>query len=336
MNTNLISPIRHPAEARLLQKALDGDPQAANNTFQYLSSASPYLRQILIETLHDLVDERLWRHLLRCLALQHWDDLTECNRAANPEASLRIDQSITEAYTKDESKPEKVLKENILADGLKHSDERVRYAAAYVLGLRGNPIAIPGLEAAIRMGDQVWQLRAIHAISFIKSVESGKPLVQALAMDRDILHRAAQSALHELGQFAIPAWEEALNHANAHIRWHAARGLGEIGDTRCVDILAEGLYDENQPVRWATARVLAQIGPSAVPAILKGLCCHDLNELYRQAVYHALHAIVSHHAQEQLKPLLDALHGPAAGLEAPLIAQQILSEWAEPLSPTIS
>lgn len=327
MKIDFLSPIRHPAEAGLLQKALDGDPKAADTTFQYLSSASPYLRQILIETLHDLVDERLWRHLLRCLALQRWDDLQDCKRRADPEASLRIDQSIIEAFTKDESKPERLLKENILTEGLDHSDARLRQAAAYVLGLRGNPAAIPGLEAAIQAGDRVWQLRAIQALGALKDECSGPPLVRALAMDRDTLHRAAQRALRELGMVAAPAWVKALDHPDEHIRWHAARGLGEIGDIRCVGILAEGLTDENQPVRWATARVLAQIGPAAVPAILDGLRRHTLVEPYRQAAYHALHAIVSRHAQARLKPLLDALNGPAARTEAPLIAQRILAEW---------
>jgi HEAT repeat protein len=124
-----------------------------------------------------------------------------------------------------------------------------------------------------------------------------------------------------------PTWLEALNHPDNHIRWHGARGLGNIGDAKYADTLAEGLLDENQAVRWATADVLAQLGAKAVPATLTIISQSKLNEQSRQAAYHALHGITSRQIQERIKPLLDALHGPAASIEAPAVAQRLLMEW---------
>jgi HEAT repeat protein len=96
-------------------------------------------------------------------------------------------------------------------------------------------------------------------------------------------------------------------------------------------MLAEGLRDKNYAVRWASADVLAQLGADAVPATLTMLIHHELDEQFRQAAYHALNGITSHKVKERLKLLLDALHGPAAGVEAPMLAQRLLGDWEKSL-----
>jgi HEAT repeat protein len=118
-----------------------------------------------------------------------------------------------------------------------------------------------------------------------------------------------------------------LQHPNSHVRWHAARGLGQIGDTQAIEVLAEGLFDENQSVRWVTARVLASLNSTAIPAILNVLTRNRLSEPFRQAVHHALHAMPSRLTQEYLQPLLLALRSPAANVEAPRQAQRMLLDW---------
>ena len=54
---------------------------------------------------------------------------------------------------------------------------------------------------------------------------------------------------------------------------------------------------------------------------------YKLDEQFRHAAYHALHGITSYRVQKRLKPLLDALHGSAASVEAPMLAQRLLAEW---------
>ena len=319
--------VRHAAEAGLLQRAIEGDLQAANDILRYLSSANPGLRCIMLETLHDSTGADAWKRLLCCLAVQRWDDKQDCERRLDPVASQRIDQSIVDLFVEDEHEWEKPVKELVLRDGLEDQDSHIRQAAAYLLALRGDPGVIPLLSEMIDGGEAIWQLRAIEALAAIKDERSGPPLIKALAMGHDLLHHEARWALGELGSLAVPAWLQALSHPDAHIRWHAARGLGEVGDARSVQLLAEGLCDENQPVRWVSARVLARLDAAAVPAILTVLSRQKLNEPFRQAAYHALHSMLSRRTQERIKPVLEALRSPAASVEAPAAAQRLLASW---------
>jgi len=64
-----------------------------------------------------------------------------------------------------------------------------------------------------------------------------------------------------------------------------------------------------------------------VPAILKVLTQRAINEPLRQAAYHALHAMPSSQTRAYLEPLLEALHSPAAPVQAPSVAQRFLREW---------
>jgi HEAT repeat protein len=321
--------VRHTAETGKLKRALEDDAQAANGALKFLSSRNPFLRQIMQETIHDMGDPRIWDKLLRSLAFHRWDDHVDCERRADPEASERIDQSVTEVFILDESEWEKHTKEATLLEALNSPESQLRQAAAYLLGLRCDPQAIHVLEETIEKGYMIWKLRAIRALAALKDERCGLPLIKALVMDRDELHREARLALKILGPLAKLAWLEALDHPDSHIRWHAARGLGEIGDASAALVLAEGLYDENRLVRWATADVLAHLGEPAVPAILTALSRHELDEPFRQAAYHALHGITSRQVRERIKPLLDALSAPAADVSAPTIAQRLLMEWKE-------
>jgi hypothetical protein len=46
-----------------------------------------------------------------------------------------------------------------------------------------------------------------------------------------------------------------------------------------------------------------------------------------QTAYHALHRIGTAETQHRLQPLLKALRGPAASVEAPMVAYRLLQEW---------
>jgi len=318
--------IRHPTEAKLLKRALDGDIHSANNVLRYLG-ADPGLCHIMQETIYDIRDSRAWSHLLHYLAFGRWGNQELYPQSKVAVDSQRIDRSIAEIFIQDEEEIESAAKEVILLKALKSPEPQLRQAAAYLLGLRGDLRAIPYLDETIDTGTMCWRLRAVKALAALKDERCGSPLIKALAINRNSLHREARRALQSLGHLSKLAWLKALDHPDAHIRWHAARGLGELGDASYAFILAEGLLDENYAVRWATADVLARLGKRGVPATLTILSQRDLTEQSRQAAYHALHGIVSRRIQARVKPLLVALHDPAASLEAPAIAQRLLMEW---------
>jgi len=321
--------IRHTHQVELLIQAVEGDAQAVNSLLIYLSSANPSLCQIMQEAIHDLCETTIWRSLLSCFAKQRWNNQLDCELRSESQASRMIDQAIIEVFTQDENELEIPIKEAVLHESLEDPEPKIRQAAAYLAGLRGYKEAIPILSEIINKGTKDWQLRVIKALAILGDERCVPPLIQALTIDRDLLHREARRALLSLGQIAHPAWIELLQHPDSHIRWEAARGLGEIGDAKAAPILAEGLLDENYAVRWATADVLAHLGERAIPATLTILSRYPLNEPSRQAAYHALHGISNREVQEYIKPLLDALRSSAASISVSIIAQRLLIEWEQ-------
>ncbi len=323
-------PTRHLAEVGLLGQALAGDDQAVNKVFLYMGSTNPHSRQIIQEAIHDVAAPDLWLHLVSCLAIQCWDDRRESDQRVDQEASQRIDQSIAEVFSQDEYAREASAKEAVLRAGLHDARAEIRYASAYLLGLRGDKGMIPLLEEILDTAVKSWKVRAIRALSAIGDERCAAPLIRGLAMDRGTVHNEAKHALLKLGPLSANAWMEALNHPDSHVRWHAARGLGDPTDERAIRVLAEGLQDSHHEVRWATADALVRIGPPAIPATLAVISQATMTAQTRQVAYHVLHGVLSRRLRERLKPLLEALQSPSASAGAPAIAQRLLDEWESP------
>lgn len=341
------------AEAGLLIKASQGDENARRSVCQYLSSSNIDLVRLMQGALHGLSNTpaaaSVWRWLL-----EHAAEETEpADRTPGADRHQRCFHAIAEAFILDDTPQEAEVKTNMLKQVVKEVDVQLstssrgraalnddyrpprswRATAAYLLALRGYHEVIPLLEDLIDRSVLPWQLRAVHALHALHDPRCGPALLKALASADAVLHRAASRALIDLGPLARQTWIEALNHPSTHVRWHAARGLGQIGDPAGLDILAEGLADEKHAVRWATANVLASLDSLAIPSILSVLTRIPLREPFRQAAYHALHAMPSTHTQAYLAPLLRALRGVNFSIEAPAIAQRLLQDWRRDLSP---
>ncbi len=361
VNPNQDMKSHYRAQADMLEKAVNGDIQMASTVLQYMSSTNQDLRRMMHSAVHDHQNPKGWRYLLNFLALHTWEDAywqvgladppgeraqieldcAEAGKNLSPHAVVDCLQSVVEVFALDESLTETKIKDEILHNILSHSGNTsprlppnqmqrrrlVRYAAAYVSGLRTDVTVIPLLEEMIDQAALTWKVRAVQALGVIQDQRCCPALLKALAVDIHPLHQEASRTLNAMGALARSCWEEALQNPNSHVRWHAARGLGQIGDPRAIETLAEGLFDENQSVRWATARVLANLNSTAIPAILNVLTRYRLSEPFRQAVFHALHAMPSRLTQEYLQPLLQALKSPAANIEAPRQAQRMLLEW---------
>jgi len=335
---------RYTSQTDTVHDAVLGDAAAIEKLFHYLSSTNRDLRHIIQSTLHDMQDAGTWQALLPCLAvvggMESWVDTGESAAATwlrrqmmaarrHPQDSHynfeQIERSLVEAFVLDESEAEGRIKAAVLYEAL--SWRQLQAPTGYLLGLRGDLRAIPILEDMVQSPSRKVALWAIEALAALNDELCGQPLVVALARDREELHHAAQRALGELGHKAEPSLVAALDHPDSHIRWHAARTLGQIGDDRAIDALASGLYDENQAVRWTSARVLANLEGAAIPAILGVLCCHPITDPLRQAAYHALHSMPSRQTQVYLQPLLQVLRSPGASVAAPALANRMLAEW---------
>ena len=319
--------LRHSAESMLIRRTLEYDSNAVDQVLKKLGSTDFFQCKVLQETIHDLNDPLIWHHLLHYLALHRWDQQIFSSHFNDHFAAERIDQAILEVFTQDETMDEKPIKDAVLHEALVHPEDRLQYAAAYILGLRYDPRSIPILARIIDKGNRKWKLRAVKALSTLKDKDCAQPLMKALTSDRGKLHREARRALQNLGSLAESAWLEALNHPDSHIRWEAAHGLGQIGDSRAAPTLAEGLFDESYVVRWASANVLAKMGEKGVPAILSVLCSHEMNQPYRQAAYHALHEIKSLQIRKRIILVLEALNDSTTKERISCVAQNVLLDW---------
>lgn len=334
----------------LLKRAASGEKEAVDTTLTYLNSSNANLRRIIHSALHEQREPAIWRCLIGLLSLGLWGDAGALLAAGGDyqqqlQGWLPVDwhedrfHSLAGAFMLDESNPERLLKDALLEEALQASTQRlsqepgssvmqnIRFACAYLSGLRGHAQVIPILDEIIEQGDLGWKLLAVQALTALHDPRAAPPLVKALASSRKVLHQEARRALSDLGHLAEKAWVEALNHPDTHIRWHAARALSQIGDPRAVKVLAEGLHDSNHTVRWTTARVLASMDATALPAILEQIAHRPLEENFRQACYHALHAMPSARTQQYVRPLLEALNRPGAAVQAPQLAFSMLKEW---------
>jgi HEAT repeat protein len=318
---------RYSPESKLLQKAISGGSSAVESVIEQLASPYPGVKEKILQAIHDENDNKLWFHLLNCLAFGKWAEDVPLDIATDPAATQRLDISIVDTFSEDCQESEKKGKDQVLQSALNSGNISLRNTAAYLAGLRGDEQAIPFLAEMLERGSKRWQLRAIRAISAIQSPKSASLLVRVLIDDHDIYHQEARQGLSRLGYLAEFAWQEALGHADPHIRWHAARGLAEIGNLGGLPVIAEALSNENPTVRWVSSDLLAHIGIKAVPQILDVIVRKPFTDECRQSAHHALLSIKTYRAQECLKPLISALSSSSTKQIAQIIAERMINDW---------
>ena len=317
----------------LLESCLEDDPAAVTRLLKLLGHPTPELRHSYQDAIRQANNPRLWRGLISILADRCWETSQDHPRPIqvhpDPEHQLRIDEGILDLFASDQSPAEFPRKMAALRDCAESNSVRQRYIAHYLLVSRGDYSALESLKSLFPQAGLEWQLRTVRLLANLNTTEVGPLLIEALSSSNRILHHEAHRALTGLGKYATDAWITALQHPDSHIRWHAARGLGELGDLRALPLLAAGLRDENAAVRWATSGLLARMGSRAVPAILHEISRNPLDEPARQATYHALHGMSGRELPARLAPILDALHGQGSDLLAPSTAQKLLARWVE-------
>jgi HEAT repeat protein len=327
MLTSSTHTTHYTAELALLGRAARGEHQAMHEAIQYLSSANPYLRQIMQATLHECTDPAVWQGLVRCMGEHCWEAGPPDKRLTDIETAYRLDESIRLAFTQDYSLAEGEMKLAVLQASLRHQNAGVRYAAACLLGLRGDLTALPALKDALEQGELVWQVRAIRALVVVDDPRCGPLLLWALSQGQSAVHQEAGQAVRKVANSIQQTLAEALQHPDNHVRWHAACALVEIGDMRGVDVVTDGLLSESRIIRFASAEALASLGERCVPGLLNLLSRPGLMQPTLQAVGHAFNAIESHTMRQHLHPLLLALQDPTSSTTVSTIAQQVSAQW---------
>ena len=152
---------------------------------------------------------------------------------------------------------------------------RVRWRAAWTLGLIGDPRSFPVLLPLLQDPDPDVPYETAMALGHLGDTRAVEPLV-ALVRRRDpgnddALPSAAAMGLVRLGAPAGPARLAVLENGSADARGIAASVLGGIGDETAVQPLARLLEDPDADLRIAGIEALAELGAQHIPLIEKML-----------------------------------------------------------------
>lgn len=138
----------------------------------------------------------------------------------------------------------------------------------------------------------------------------------------------ARQQLVGLGPQAVPELIEALHSQNWHVRWEAAKTLGEIGSPDAAPGLVLLLDDEDTGVRWAAMGSLTRLGRFAVRPLME-LLIHDFHSgRVRQGAHRVLHELNSRgHLDESELRVLAAMEGKSPSIEVPWLASEVLKKY---------
>ncbi len=149
-------------------------------------------------------------------------------------------------------------------------------------------------------------------------------LVDALASTDGVERQLARERLQEIGGLAVPGLVRALESPSEHLRWEAAKALGEIADPAAAPALVNRLQDGKAAVRWLAAIALINLGHDALMPLLQGLEGNADSIWFRDGVHHVLHSLIRDGIAEEAVPVLEALENLEPSIEAPVAAYHVL------------
>ncbi len=144
--------------------------------------------------------------------------------------------------------------------------------------------------------------------------------------DRDPRCRhEAREQLVSMGVSVLPVLYGKLSSPDWHVRWEAAKALGEIGDPAAAEMLVRMLQDNDTSVRWAAMGSLIDLGRGALRPALEALTRDFQSARVREGVHHVLHTL---HNRGKLTgvetEVFKALEGAAPGVQAAWAANKAL------------
>jgi HEAT repeat protein len=139
----------------------------------------------------------------------------------------------------------------------------------------------------------------------------------------------AREDLVDIGRAAVPALTEALHNPDEHVRWEAAKALGQISDSSAAPALVEALLDTNFGVRWLAAEGLIAMRRRGLKPLMQALIDRSDNVWLRQGAHHILRTLATSGPHGEIEPVLKALTGPEPVVEVPRAAAEVLSKLQE-------
>ncbi len=137
------------------------------------------------------------------------------------QTGLYIAQGLIELAAYEQLAPLLLLTDRGSSDG--------RWRAAYVLGQRKDPRALPSLMRALRDPDVLVTRTAAEALANIGTSSSIRALMEGLKSERPAVVHAAKWGLLTLGDAAVPALAAGLDSGNRALELNASLVLEAIG-----------------------------------------------------------------------------------------------------------
>lgn len=156
--------------------------------------------------------------------------------------------------------------------------------------------------------------------------EKIEKLIEQLASRDGGERQEARESLVEIGAPAVILLSDLLKNPNHHVRWEAAKALGEINNPAVAPALVTAMEDEESDIRWLGAEGLLGLGIDAVRPLLKELIDKPGSFKLREGAHHVINDLVQKERILFLTPVLDALNGPAPEDTVPVAATNVLRE----------
>ncbi|MEO0079464.1 MAG: HEAT repeat domain-containing protein, partial [candidate division WOR-3 bacterium] len=214
------------------------DPQAVDGLMDELADDNPEVRKAAIDALGRIGDRRAAPVLTQIMI----DDPRSEVRLAAQDALRRISSKmvapLVRALSTGDPKERIQALATIVSEGkaavvpltglLTHANPAVRAAAAEVLGLIGDPVAIESLAPLLTDAEGSVRLAVARALGRLRHVRSAERLAQALHDQDPKVAAAAASALEALGEIAVEPMFQLLTSQSADIRVRAIAVLGRL------------------------------------------------------------------------------------------------------------
>ena len=157
-----------------------------------------------------------------------------------------------------------------------------------------------------------------------------RALIAALGGDDGTVRRGAREALVAIGKPAVRSLIEALQYPSEHVRWEAAKALGEIRDKTSAPALVVALEDKSSGIRWLAAEGLIALGRHTLPPLLFALVKRPSSIWLREGALHVLHLLAHQGLGDETRPVVAALEGPAPTVAVPLAAEDAIEKLRRP------
>ncbi len=153
-----------------------------------------------------------------------------------------------------------------------------------------------------------------------------KKLVSNLSNKEWLVRHNARKALEKIGKPALKFLEEIADSPDYNTRWEVIKTIGEISDPSSVYTLTKALIDPNVDIRWLAAEGLIELGESSVTPLLKTIIKnYDSVELCESA-HHVLTELVKLKQYNDTTNLISLLSNRNTNTYIPIAAKAKLDE----------